>query len=66
MYKLYHHLVKVDEGEQVQIDTNKHRGLIDYEVLAATPNAPLRIQKTTRRAVHKLLLELKIQSNRCR
>lgn len=35
----------VDKGEQVQIDTSKHKGLIDYEVLAATANAPLRIQE---------------------
>uniref|UniRef100_A0A0V0HH61 Putative ovule protein n=1 Tax=Solanum chacoense TaxID=4108 RepID=A0A0V0HH61_SOLCH len=30
------------------------------------PMHPSEFRKTTRRAVHKLLLELKIQGNRCR
>lgn len=35
----------VAKGKQVQIDTGKHKGAIDYEVLDARDNAPLRIQE---------------------
>lgn len=35
----------VDVQDVPQIDTGKHKGAIDYEVLAASANAPLRIQK---------------------